>query len=106
MSGSESRPAWPGPRSDDVDDGGEAGRYAPGQVHGQQVVVAPEHEAQNVAQQIQTPGNQIEHCNNIFSVAQKSDLYFPIETIFFCLLREFAVFWVMALIDAYYFIFV
>ena len=61
-------PGGPGhgvPAPDDVDDGGEARGDAHGEAQGQKVVVAPQRQAQNVAHQIQTPGDQIENCNNI-----------------------------------------
>ena len=54
------------PGSDDVDDGAEAGGHSHGQAHGQQVVVAHQREAQDVARTVQAPGNQVENCTMIF----------------------------------------
>ena len=48
------------PAPDDVHDGGEARGHADAEAEGQQVVVSPQREAQNVSNTIHTPGDQIE----------------------------------------------
>ena len=50
----------PVPASDDVHDGGEARGHADAEAQGQQVVISPERETQNVSDTIHTEGNQIE----------------------------------------------
>ena len=56
------------PAADDVHHGGEAGGHADAEAEGQQVVVTPESEAENVSGTIQPPGDQIESLkSNVYS---------------------------------------